>query len=101
MDDSHRSIINLVAVLAKPVPMKTRRLIAQIVIYMSYEPVAFGNVHLRRRELAINANHRSGKPIRRGSDPINTPMVFHCLRNCYLAEAKQYGCECEHGRSRV
>jgi len=58
LDNSRRSIMNLVAVLAKSVPMKTRRLIPQIVVYMSYEPIAFCNVHLRWRELAINANHR-------------------------------------------
>lgn len=58
LGDTRGSIINLIAILAKAVPMKAGRLVPKVVVYTGYEPVPFGNVHLRWRKLAIDSNHR-------------------------------------------
>lgn len=60
-------------------PMKTRRLITQIVVYVGDEPIALLDVYLWWRKFTVYAYHRPRESIRRSSHPVYAPVVSHCF----------------------
>ena len=93
---SSRAIHGWSSSLIDAMPMKACRLITQVIGDGHDQPVSFVDIDLRTWPLAVDANDWPREAIRTRSDPIDTPVIFHCSRRSTQAIAKGQNQQREH-----
>ena len=66
-------------ILMETVPVNTRRLVTQSIVYVHNNPVTKFDIHLRAGPLVVDTNDGPMISIRRGIDPGNVPFEMDVL----------------------